>query len=163
MWKYNYTDEMYTGQYWSSNELCHRQHKYIKRVKVNGKWRYYYKDTVEKEYSNAKKGFESAENKYIVARSNYEVNRQMAADRLSKGEIDSVNYSQFAGHLPGLKDTYRKRTTEYEAAGKRLVEAKKEYRKTTLSRLSAKVAVAGMNFVSNLVSSIKNKSKKKKR
>lgn len=159
MWKYNYTDEMYTGQYRNQNELYH--HKYIKKVKVNGKWRYYYKDNVEKEYANAKRGYQSAEDKYIVAKSNYEVNREMAADRLSKGELNGANYSQFTGHLSGLKDTYRKRETEYTMAGKRLVEAKKEYRKTTLSRISAKVAVKGLNFVSDLVSSLKKKIKKK--
>ena len=74
MWKYNHTNEMYTGRYDRSEKLYHSdvylgqdysdgiQHfKYIKREKVNGKWVYYYKDDLlDKEKAKYNKYVETA-------------------------------------------------------------------------------------------------------
>lgn len=32
----------------NDDELCHKSHKYVKREKVNGKWRYWYEDAKDK-------------------------------------------------------------------------------------------------------------------
>lgn len=92
MWKYTHTDEMYhslTGK----NELFHsdtylgqdfsdgiRHWKYIKREKVNGRWRYYYKDNA---YDKANTAYQKAQkqvdsNHYTVNRNNRRIERNNA-------------------------------------------------------------------------------------
>lgn len=96
MWKYTHTDEMYHSLTCNNNttELFHsdtylgqdfsdgiRHFKYIKREKVNGKWRYYYQDDKLNEkkkerdaeinvlkYENKKRGYGKDGGAYYIAK-----------------------------------------------------------------------------------------------
>ena len=158
MWKYNYTDAMYTGQYWSPNELCHRQHKYIKRVKVNGKWRYYYNDDIERSYKKAKDSYTYAKKQTDTA---HDISKRVEYNDGTRliwiGDEPVRAYKPLT--LKKIKNMSA-HYSEWQKAAYKLEKAKDTYKNTAISRLSAKVAVKGLNFVSNLIDSIKKTAKK---
>ena len=48
----------------NSNELMHAEHKYIKREKVKGQWRYYYEDDIKAEKEAQQQARQSKTDKY---------------------------------------------------------------------------------------------------
>ena len=91
----------------SSNELAH--YKYLKREKVNGKWRYYYDDLTTND---------DKKNAYLETKRIYESSIKELADR-----------QKVQGVLPNdrIQDSYRKTIDQYADYSK---QAKEEYLKT---------------------------------
>lgn len=113
MWKYNHTDEMYTGKYDRSEKLYHSDvylgqdytdgiyhFKYIKREKKNGKWVYYYKDDLT---DQRKKDLLKAETKLLVAKGKSKIAN-------TKRNIAEKIYDKGPEFLKKPKTTHDKKT-----------------------------------------------------
>ena len=165
MWKYTHTDEMYHSLT-NKNELFHsdtylgqdfsdgvRHFKYIKREKVNGKWRYYYKDdklnALAKKnetnraaitYENKKRGYGNSSGIYFKAKGK-DVN-----DPTYNKLADDVWESQF----------------KYGRAKKKSDKRKKIYDKTAIKALNAvsNASYKGKKAIQKQLNKLKKKKKK---
>lgn len=130
--------------YIPENELQHW--KYIKREKVNGKWRYYYDDTALKK----------AEAKNRIAVSEY---GQATADRHSAGK--KVNAVKIGGHTHIAVDSnylkYEHLKREEQRAKSRMRSASRQLRRTKVSAVSEKLIFNGSRAVSRLIQRLTGK------
>lgn len=124
--------------------------KYVKKVKANGRWRYYYDDSSDKAkrtaYKNAEREYQTAEMRKIAAESNYRFNSEMMIkDGLNKYEARKLAYHKSkAEHF----------NREYVEAGKKYVAAKKEYMSTRVGHVAQSVISKGAVAVNNLLSKL---------
>lgn len=99
--------------------------KYVKKEKVNGKWKYYYKDD---EYDNAKTEYENAKNKY--ERTKY---------------LNELSYKSYRDSYNNMNNTMRLKKKnsldKTSAAINETVNAKRSYEKSRDSMYEAKSAV----------------------
>ncbi len=117
MWEFNYTDEMYTGKYDRSNNSDRLYHsdvylgqdysdgikhwKYIKKVRKNGKWVYYYKDdnlaNLKKQYDTDRAAIEYENGKRMYGQKDmtHQVHRGKVIDDPTYNKLadDVVAYS----------------------------------------------------------------------
>lgn len=157
MWKYNHTDEMYTGKYDRTESLAHsdvylgqdysdgiRHWKYIKKVRKNGKWRYYYKDD----------GLAKAKERYDTDKDaiKYENGKRMYGQLdmthpVHRGKVvDDPTYNK-------LRKDVIESTIKYKYAKNKSDQRKKKY----------KAPIKALNKMSDVSYNIKKKIKKGKK
>lgn len=161
MWEYNHTETMFDN----TNELYHtdiylgqdysdgiRHFKYIKRVKKNGRWVYYYKD------DKFKKAIKNYEKKYNTYKRNADKESNLKSDRKSyAGYLDDSkkHSSKIArksmeskwyefGKKNALKKDYELSKSNEKKFKKKLKQADKGYKKyktkTKQSLIDAEIA-----------------------
>lgn len=107
----------------SDDELYH--YKYVKREKVNGKWRYYYKDTkVDKAAANAAKATDAYENAVEVRTRHWD----NMMSKLHKVDDETFDRDQESWHRSARKaidaeTNKRQADREYEQAKKKYDES----------------------------------------
>lgn len=161
MWKYNNTDEMYTGKYDRSEKLYHSDvylgqdytdgiyhFKYIKREKVNGKWVYYYKDDL---LDKARTNKQAAIDRYVT-----NANTMDNASKTIKRTSDNIN--KRANYKGGKVSTFlKKQYTKADTARKKLAE--KSY---TKSKAESDQALKDIDKETKKIKKLKNTDKFRK-
>lgn len=124
-----------------------RHWKYIKKERVNGKWRYYYSDA---EYNQMKKEYELAAKNYKQSEKNlFSVNDKNISVHNSKNStLEAKNRADIA-----LQKAYKK----YEAAGKRYMLAEKKWKKVKMKTAPRRVVAKGASAVANALTKLKKK------
>lgn len=168
MWKYNHTDEMYTGRFDRSDKLFHsdvylgqdfsdgiKHWKYIKRERRNGRWVYYYEDA--KADSLNQKRAEAESNYYKTMSKSYhssDENVRAAARRYE-------NTKGKGGLYVGDKQisTLRK----LESAEKKHHKAHAKWRNHMFITAPTRALAKGAVGIANTASSIGQKIKKGKK
>lgn len=155
---------IHNGMLISSDELMHW--KYIKKVKKNGKWVYYYDDSeVKKAEDNLKK----AESDRVAANLKvYNTENDLKDIRKNSDKYREKNYvntDEYYKKINKLQDVYGERVTKLNKAEKKLDKAMKKYDNVRVKHLAVSVIAKGAAFIANLFSgslfSKKKKSKKK--
>ena len=140
------------------DELVHW--KYIKRVKVNGRWRYYYDDSEYRNAANAAHEAEKAMNKAAgemsVAEKNYK--DKVIETRDSNGRLVGAS-APTPEAVEAITELANART-RYKEAKKKADEAVRKYKRVSFSTLATETINKGMvaiaNFFSDLFSGAKN-------
>lgn len=127
--------------------------KYVKKKKVNGKWRYYYdiKDAMgydERErYNQAISNVTNAEREKNQARDNYNSVQKHYTDKYYRGEYVDLNTGalkehvqphyeeEVAKHVTPMYKKYEAKEAQYTKAGQEFCKAKEEYMKTPLGKI----------------------------
>jgi hypothetical protein len=127
----------------SDDELMHW--KYIKRVRQNGRWVYYYNN------SNAKTDLESAKNEVRDAqKQEFEASkRQLAANKAAE-DIDNVGFIKKLI----LKDNKRRADKDVASAQKRVEKLYKKYESVEFRVNMEKQIVKGLRTVQNFFSKL---------
>ena len=133
-----------------SDELYHW--KYVKRVRVNGKWRYYY-DLKDALGYDERQAMNDANNQYRVAKGrentaldNYHGYTKYLGDKYYRSpHIDSrtgalkpaaqQGYDEESKKLKPLYAEYQQKQKEAAAAGRKFTEAREKYTKTPLYKV----------------------------
>ena len=150
---------MHNGQLYTTDELMHW--KYIKRERVNGKWRYYY-DYKDMLGYDEKARYDQAGSNYINTAKKY-VDAKQALNNKNDGEVRLKKNA--AGHfMPAdvVSGRFRIAAADFAAAGKKYVQAEEDYMKTPLykiNKLQDKIN-KGRRKVSNWLDSLRSKKKK---
>lgn len=151
----------YGNQVYNRTDMQHW--KYIKRERVNGKWRYYYNDP---EYQNALNRYNSAKSAATVEqlrRSASKVNYDQAHERVLndwKRSKDGKKYTWTATpqteHNRRIEKQYRQEYLTYDRRYRfaKAVEevARKKYEKTKLSSVPRRIVAKGAAAVANFIS-----------
>lgn len=157
MWEFNHTDEMYTGRFDRNESLAHsdiylgqdysdgiRHWKYIKKVRKNGKWRYYYKDDnlarAKKRYDTDKAAIEYENGKRMYGQK--DMTHQVHRGKV----IDDPTYNKLADDVVTSSLTYK-------IAKSRSDQRKKRY----------KAPIKALNKMSDVSYNIRKKIKKGKK
>lgn len=145
-----------------TNSLQHW--KYVKKKKVNGKWRYYYDDSYLKE---AESNYKKAETDYTVSGGKLaaaSLNQHSAIEaRYKKGLVGVVSEEEVQRRTKAAESalaTYSKNSAKFDKAFSKYRTAKiKDIAVGTIAKGVAAVA----NFFSGLFGGSKKKKKKKKK
>lgn len=149
----------HNGVLLSEDELMHW--KYIKREKVNGKWRYYYDQS---ELDNKKKNISKKASGIVNA---------MAGVEQAEKNLEKAKYTQIVGESKIARDAkifdskynLSKAEDDLEKAKRDFDWANEDYdrteRNTIIQRSISKGIVAAANALSKLTSKPKKKKKKK--
>ena len=138
----------------SDDELYHW--KYIKREKVNGKWRYYYHEDDKKLKDKIKSGVDKLQDYAVV---------QNIRDKLGYDEKAYAEYAKNfadAGKTTNYVINGTKHTVDW---GQEYIEAQKKFLKTPLGKIhqAASTIDKAKSWVSNLFSKKTSKKSKKKK
>ena len=176
MWKYQNTDEFYHTNYYknlakqSEKELYHsdvylgkdysdgiKHFKYIKREKINGKWRYYYKDDKLDALAKSK---------------DYEYDLYKRMDKATKTSINNNHKGdknddivwQNIKERQNIIDRYFKKNKEYKEEKNKSDKRKTRYEKYLIKPLNkaSDTIYKGKQKVGTLISKIKNRKTKGK-
>lgn len=118
----------------SGNELKHW--KYVKRERVNGKWRYYYDvDQLKDDIGvDELKSYNSAKNKYEIAQEKYnDANHATKEFERASLNLDNKRYNYKESHR--LYQESRIRRESMEKRGKEYVAARSELMKTPIGKV----------------------------
>ena len=142
------------------DELMHW--KYVKRERVNGRWRYYYDDSSfkdkKKAYEDAEKNLTTKQLRYLLSKSavktNYDLYTKDGNEKLSDAE--SKRMTEFMSKMTAYE-------SDYTIAGVEFTRAKSEYMNAKLSHIPAAVISKGMVAVKNAISAIDSLNQKLKK
>lgn len=167
-----YHTDIYLGQDFSDGI---KHWKYVKRVKVNGKWRYYYDDA---EYSNAKNAVKTASKQYLEDYAKDYHAKEKIAEAKPALETARQNYLKDKNNEAAKKE-YRKQsmnmanleidrdiTDYYSAESKEAVKtAVNKYKKVKLKTAPRRIIAKGLAAIGNALSTLSSKvaSYKKKK
>lgn len=129
----------------NDDELMHW--KYVKKKRVNGKWRYYYDDS---EYKNAKKEHDQAKLDHEVAKGVTEYTKNNFEEQKADAEKD--------GKVTGLEkmlvsisyDAFEIASSTQAATGKRFVETQTKYKKALKKDKLVRPIAKGIATIGNL-------------
>lgn len=148
MANYIYTN----GVLQNTNELKHW--KYLKKKKVNGKWRYYYSDD---EYNNAKSEYESAKKFYDEGTQTLAKAKKIVDDEykkaMSNGKISLYEQAELGYKNSVLKEI----NSVHIEAGKKYVSSKDKWKKVKIKTMPRRIVAKGAAAVANLFSRSKKK------
>lgn len=174
----------YVGKDMNANDLTHW--KYIKREKVNGKWRYYYKDdatgrdtyikkptTANKINAAAGDAVSNARKKIVSKAKDVlgydELERYKKAEQASKYANEKLKEQlEWEQYLNAKIESTPKVKAEADKAAAKYEAAKKDYMKTPLSKIenlaakTAKGREAVKKFAQKTVASVKKAAEKGK-
>ena len=153
--------DYYGYQVYNRNDIRHW--KYIKRERVNGKWRYYYNDP---EYRNALNNYNSAKSNAIsigfkraASKANYDYATKRVLQDWTRSK-DGKKYSWHATPQSMSNDrTWRQAKQKYleydrlfKIAQADEEKARKKYKKIKLSSAPRRVIAKGASAVANFIS-----------
>ena len=153
--------DYYGYQVYNRNDIRHW--KYIKRERVNGKWRYYYNDP---EYRNALNNYNSAKSNAIslgFKRAASKVNYDYATRRVRKDWTRSRDGKKYRWHATPqsmsndrawrqAKQKYLEYDRLFKIAQADEEKARKKYKKIKLSSAPRRVIAKGASAVANFIS-----------
>ena len=158
-----YHTDIYLGQDFSDGI---KHWKYVKRVKVNGKWRYYYDDA---EYTNAKNAVKSANKQYVDDYAKkYHAKAQMEE---TKTDLDAAKKAYIKDNTSANAKAYRVQSEkmanyeiDYEIADYYTAESKKavkeavnKYKKVKLKTAPRRIIAKGIAAIGNALSTLSSK------
>lgn len=158
-----YHSDIYLGQDFSDGI---KHWKYVKRVKVNGKWRYYYDDA---EYSNAKNAVKSANKQYMDDYAKkYHAKAQMDE---TKPELDAAKKAYEKNKSAANAKAYRVQSEKmanyeidheiadyYTAESKKAVQtAVNKYKQVKLKTAPRRIIAKGIAAIGNALSALSSK------
>lgn len=144
-----YHSEVYLGEDFSDGI---RHWKYVKKERVNGKWRYYYSDA---EYEKAKSKYNKAKANYykdLQAKSASDVDVQTHAQLYDQNKSKEV-----ANRLAGYTMSYYKNDKKLIESGKKYLNAKKNLKKVKIKTFARRTVAKGIAAVANFFSNLKKK------
>lgn len=140
---------IYNGNLYNADEIKHW--KYVSKKKVNGKWRYYYKDD---EYENAvreneaaKKALDKAAATVKDADRNERTYRNEMFDDSEITTEEEQKHAQLASKLSEAKRAHVEAGKKYVTTNKKLEQVTA---KTSVRRAIAKGVASVLNFFSSL-------------
>lgn len=150
----------YGNQVYSRNDIQHW--KYIKRERVNGKWRYYYHDpeyqTALNRYNSAKSFATTMSLRRGASKADYDQSRERALNdwkRTSDGAYHWRRTTETVRNAARKQEdyqTYLKYDQRFRVAQAAEEIARKKYMKTKLSSIPRRTIAKGAAAVANLIS-----------
>lgn len=142
---------IYTGrELISENELKHW--KYIKKKKVNGKWRYYYSDP---EYTSAKQNKDKADKELANAtyrKFGHEDN--LKKEYAKRGGMVGIASKEDEAAIKKARDNVARANNNYKNAMAKQYKAREKYKKITLKTLPRRAVAKGAAAVANMLSKL---------